>query len=119
MKRDLWLAMVCGTALLLGACAVNLPADEPETTAPIVAEVTLPAPTETDAEPTEQEQAIAQCRSVLDAVQRGTHYKMTLTRWYEGIWDTTQQITYYRSGDGDIRFTSDAVKRMLEEAEHA
>lgn len=99
MKRDLWLAMVCGTALLLGACAVNLPADEPETTAPIIAEVTLPAPTETDAEPTEQELAIAQCRAVLDSVQSGTHYKITMMRWYGGIWDTTQQLTYYRSGD--------------------
>ena len=99
MKRDLWLGMVFAMALTLGACAVNLPTAGPETTAPILAEASHPAPTETEGPLTEQEQAIAQCRAVLDAVQNGTHYQITLTRWYGGIWDTTQQITYYRSGN--------------------
>lgn len=104
MKKDLWLVLVFLLAFLLGACAMNISAADMESTAPTIAEATPPAapetvPTETEAELTEQEKAIAQCRAVLDAVQSGTNYKITLTRWYEGVWDPTTQITYYRSGD--------------------
>lgn len=101
MKKDLWLVAVFLAAFLLGACAMNIPTVD---TSPKIAEVTSPAteetvPVETETEMTEQEQAVAQCRAVLDAVQSGTNYKITLTRWYEGVWDPTTQITYYRSGD--------------------
>jgi len=98
MKHGLWLTMVFSTALLLGACTMNIPTKESETAPSVAANVSLPTPAETEAELTEQERAIAQCRSVLDAVQSGSHYKITLTRWYEGVWDRTQKITYYRSG---------------------
>lgn len=99
MKKDFWLVMAFLAAFLLGACAMNIPSSEQaqthaETAPPATAE-TIP----TEAEMTEQEKAIAQCRAVLDAVQSGTNYQITMTRWYEGVWDRTQQITYCRSGD--------------------
>lgn len=97
MKKDLWLGMVCGMALLLGACAVNIPSQDPETTVAVFSETTLPQAEEPEL--TEQEKAIAQCRAVLDQVQSGTSYIITLKRWYGGVWDRTQEITYYRSGD--------------------
>ena len=100
MKKDLWLITVCLTAFLLGACAVNLPSQIAEST---VAETVVldvdTAPSFMDEEMTEQEKAIAQCRAVLEEVQRGDHYKITLTRWYDGVWDQTQKITYLRSGN--------------------
>ena len=106
MKRDLWLVNVFLSAFLLGACALNLPAGEtdplPETTSLSTTETIAPA--ETQAQLTEQEQAVAQCRAVLDTVQSGTHYKITMTRWYEGVWDTTLQTTYYRSGNDRAMF---------------
>lgn len=101
MKKDLWLVMVFLAAFLLGACALNLPTGEtesvPETTSLPTTEAT--APPETEPQLTEQEKAIAQCRAVLNTVQSGTNYKITMTRWYEGVWDTTLQTTYYRSGN--------------------
>lgn len=100
MKRDLWMVPVCLMALLLAACTMNIPTKEPaNATAPAVTEpaATQPVPAETAL--TEQESAIAQCRAVLEEVQSGTDYIITLTRWYEGIWDLTKQITYFRSGD--------------------
>lgn len=99
MKQDIWLGAVFSMALLLGACAMNIPTNEPETAPAVIAEVSLPPAEETQAAFTEQEQAVAQCRAVLDEVQSGTSYKITMTRWYEGVWDRTQKITYYRSGD--------------------
>ena len=103
MKKDLWLGAVFLTAFLLGACAMNLPIQNTAPTVTEANEISLPAaetePSVAEAEMTEQEKAVAQCRAVLDAVQRGTHYKITLTRWYEGVWDQTQRITYLRSGD--------------------
>lgn len=103
MKKDLWLVAVFLVALLLGACAMNIPVSRTESTVTTEITTATPAeetvPKETAAEMTEQEKAITQCRAVLDAVQSGTNYKMTLTRWYEGVWDTTQELTYYRSGN--------------------
>lgn len=100
MKRDLWMVLVCLMALLLAACTMNIPIEETtHPTVPVAADPAATQPVQTETVLTEQEAAIAQCRAVLEEVQSGTDYIITLTRWYEGIWDLTKQITYLRSGD--------------------
>lgn len=102
MKKHAWLMVIWILTLLLSACdqrtaqaeTESVPSTTPETTQ---AQHTEPA--DPYANMTKEEKAVAQCRAVLDAVQSGTNYKMTLTRWYEDVWDRTQKITYYRSGD--------------------
>lgn len=117
MKR--YLTMLALIGLLLSGCAEEQPAviATMETTM-AVAEVpeTLPAETTEPADPyggmTEEEKAVAQCRAVLDAVQRGDSYYITLTKWHEGTYDKTMQTEYYRHANDRARISRSSSDDM-------
>lgn len=92
MKRKLGI-LLC-LLFLLSGCGQE-PAVQTAST-----ETTAVETTETAVENmTDEEKAVAQCRAVLDTVQSGDSYHITLTRWYDGIYSDTVQIEYCRNGD--------------------
>lgn len=110
MKRDLWMVPVCLMALLLAACTMNIPTQETaKSGTPTASAPAVTAPIQTETVVTEQDAAIAQCRAVLDEVQSGTSYIITMTRWYEGTGDLTKQITYFRHGDDRAMISRNSV----------
>lgn len=101
MRKRTWMALACVLSLLLCGCEKEAPAAEtagPETSTAAAAE-TVAKPADPYAGMTDQEKAVAQCRAVLDSVQSGDSYHITLTKWHEGTWDFTNQIEYYRHGE--------------------
>ena len=104
MKKHAFPALACLLALLLCGCEKEAPAVE-TIAAETTGETTQPQIPETTENPdpyagmTEEEKATAQCRAVLEEVQSGDSYYITLTKWHEGTYDNTVQIEYYRNGD--------------------
>ena len=100
MRKRAAFVPACLLVLLLSGCGQKDTAVEttvPETTSIQILETT--EATDPYANMTEEEKAIAQCRAVLEKVQSGDSYYITLTKWHEGTYDNTVQIEYYRNGD--------------------
>lgn len=104
MKKHAFPALACLLTLLLCGCGNETPVVQTEATeaAAETTQIQIPETTEaTDpyANMTEEEKATAQCRAVLEEVQRGDSYYITLTKWHEGTYDNTVQLEYYRHGN--------------------